>query len=360
MTSPEEHTSASPPLFRPIARKPPNYKTQDATPPSDQADVSRSRSSLNLYSSTLSGIYADDDGTTPSLPSTPWEAETAFSWGRQTDSGVAGSFVTSPTNPRGPPAWLSMIEDSKNGVSVEALEAKLRRTVAQRQPERMQKPPKLQESKKETSTGRVVAGQIVLFGFGLGYGGLIDRFDSSTAHMSALYILSWGIAGVILGNALPWIDSLFERHYLKTSLSQVNWHNLVRSLGAFVGIVFAIRRLPWETTLQLSLTLALTNPLLWYLLDRTAAGFILSATVSFCGTLAALLTNPAFIPVPTPHNLSSSLDYMYSSNNASSHERFPQEMARSESIGTATWIGSVLFCSCVCFGNIGRVLVNYL
>jgi len=27
-----------------------------------------------------------------------------------------------------------------------------------------------------------------------------------------------------------------------------------------------------------------------------------------------------------------------------------------ESVGVATWIASVLFCSCVCFGNIGRMM----
>ncbi len=27
-----------------------------------------------------------------------------------------------------------------------------------------------------------------------------------------------------------------------------------------------------------------------------------------------------------------------------------------ESVGVGTWIASVLFCSCVCFGNIGRRL----
>ena len=28
-----------------------------------------------------------------------------------------------------------------------------------------------------------------------------------------------------------------------------------------------------------------------------------------------------------------------------------------ELLGVATWLASVLFCSCVCFGNVGRLIV---
>ena len=59
-----------------------------------------------------------------------------------------------------------------------------------------------------------------------------------------------------------------------------DWNPVVRSVGAFVGIAFAIRRLPWQSTLQVSLTLALVNPVLW-LPDRSIEAW-LSAVVG-CG-----------------------------------------------------------------------------
>jgi len=133
----------------------------------------------------------------------------------------------------------------------------------------------------------------------------------------------------------------------------------VRSIGAFVGIAFAIRRLPWETTLQLSLTLALTNPFLWYLLDRTPTGLALSTTIGTFGTIALLTINPELIPAPTSH-FSNSFDNF---NRTGTHPGEASAMNTAfrggdEYVGVATWIGSVLFCSCVCFGNIGRLLVG--
>jgi hypothetical protein len=110
--------------------------------------------------------------------------------------------------------------------------------------------------------------------------------------------------------------------------------------------------------MQLSVTLALTNPFLWYLLDRTTAGLVLSTAIGVFSTVALLAINPGLIPVPTTAHASRS----YSSPNgtASSTGRGVfgglGEMS-DELVGVATWIASVMFCSCVCFGNIGRLLM---
>jgi hypothetical protein len=118
------------------------------------------------------------------------------------------------------------------------------------------------------------------------------------------------------------------------------------------------RRLPWETTLQLSLTLALANPILWYLLDRTAAGLTLSTAIGFLGTAALLAINPGLIPAPTSTFSSgnSSHPSPLSAGGAQPRSFLVTDYVRNEQISIATWIASVLFCSCVCFGNIGRVL----
>ena len=103
------------------------------------------------------------------------------------------------------------------------------------------------------------------------------------------------------------------------------------------------RRLPWESTLQVSLTLALVNPVLWYLVDRSKVGFVLSAIVGIGGTAICLNVNPQ---APTYPNATS----------APYHHDGKMSLVSTEGIGVGTWIASVLFCSSVCFGNIGRRL----
>jgi hypothetical protein len=121
------------------------------------------------------------------------------------------------------------------------------------------------------------------------------------------------------------------------------------------------RRLPWETTLQLSLTLALANPVLWYLLDRTKSGLTLSTAIGVLGTAVLITVNPSLIPAPTAA-YSRSGRIVNTTETPKSASGGPDGFTlvagvRSESIAVATWICSVLFCSCVCFGNIGRLLV---
>ena len=93
------------------------------------------------------------------------------------------------------------------------------------------------------------------------------------------------------------------------------------------------RRLPWTSTLQLSLTLALANPVLWYLIDRSMPGFAFSSFIGVIGTSILLLVNPNFVPVPAIH----------------------QDLA-SEKVGVYAWLASILFCTTLCFGAIGRKL----
>ena len=71
----------------------------------------------------------------------------------------------------------------------------------------------------------------------------------------------WGVAGLALGNLLPWIDRVWEKeatssevedsgkertgatgedNLTATSSLGTEWNPVVRSIGAFVGIAFAI------------------------------------------------------------------------------------------------------------------------
>ncbi|MCJ1350471.1 MAG: hypothetical protein MMC33_000452 [Icmadophila ericetorum] len=229
----------------------------------------------------------------------------------------------------------------------------------------------------------------LLFIFGLAYGmiviylhdnqGLAPVTVEGIDRWSWGYLMFWGLAGVGLGSLLPWVDILWgnmlekyrekedkkeEKDFWRSSESSsedddqrpskapgsslgADWNPVVRSIGAFIGIAFAIRKLPWQSTLQVSLTLALVNPVLWYIIDRSKPGFILSTIVGLTGTAVLLGVNPDM--VPSPSTLSHHLNVSYD-------ESISEKLVTNESIGVGTFIASVLFCSCVCFGNIGRRL----
>jgi hypothetical protein len=95
-----------------------------------------------------------------------------------------------------------------------------------------------------------------------------------------------------------------------------------------------------------SLALALVNPFLWFILDRTSSGFWFATLVGIAGTAFLLQISPEMIQTPeTPAG-------------PLLENEFLGGMVSVESIAVGTWIASVLFCSCVCFGNIGRKLAS--
>ena len=227
--------------------------------------------------------------------------------------------------------------------------------------------------------GRMLA----LFAVGVLYGLLIsqlhERQEIAPVKVEGLdrrgwpYLMFWGVAGVLLGEALPRIDQFWagqddddaieepEEEQHRSVRGTGDWLDVVRSIGAFVGIAFAIRKLPWQSTLQLSLTLALANPAVWYLIDRSPPGFILSAVVALSGTAVLLGINPALVPSPSPAQVLSSHVSGHGrgvngTTGVSEVEGLVLGVFSHESIGVATWIASVLFVSTVCFGNIGRRL----
>lgn len=234
---------------------------------------------------------------------------------------------------------------------------------------------------------------VLLFAFGVVYGIIIAHLHEnqwitpvkmeSIDRYSWQYVGFWGFAGVALGSVLPWLDLLWEDFWGDNGKSSKRpsssrgdsnedrpssrWNPVVRSVGAFVGIAFAMvslhtlssstriqadsvkRRLHWQSTAQASLTLALVNPVLWYLVDRSKPGFILSTVVGLAGMGTILGLNPEIVPAPTSPSTKITIP--------GSGEEYEVEVGLSqESIAVGTWIASVLFCACVCFGNIGRQL----
>jgi hypothetical protein len=366
------HDEDSLPTLRPRPRRPFELSTSgppspSATPPTDSPSFpsqltaalsskdgngtpSRTRSILNLTSSTLFGIYGEE-------PSTPWGA------GAETPIEAKEVSLDIPD---------TVMANGPNGMK------RRRRSTALAQ---RHVPLRARRGLKGywlPLIGRVTA----LFGVGMLYGMLVshlhDRQDIAPVKVEGIdrtawpYYVFWGLAGVLLGEALPHLDAMWNgdededieereedarRRNTGSSRKQgmVAWNDVVRSVGAFVGIAFAIRKLPWQSTLQLSLTLALANPAIWFLVDRSPPGFILSALVSLGGTGMLLGVNPALIPSPSPRPV-----LHERARNATAHMAGNEELVlglfTQESVGMATWIASVLFVSCVCFGNIGRKL----
>jgi hypothetical protein len=98
----------------------------------------------------------------------------------------------------------------------------------------------------------------------------------------------------------------------------------------------------------------MVNPLLWWLIDRSKPGFFLSTAVGLAGSMILLGVNPDMMPAPAH----APFRQLVNATTPSQDEVVPilGGFARQDTLETGMWMLSVLFCSCVCFGNIGRRL----
>ncbi|KAM7197871.1 putative insig domain containing protein, partial [Rhypophila sp. PSN 637] len=407
---------------------------------SASSSISRAASLMNLTSSTLFGIYSPESPNEPQSrrggfdqqgggggdePTTPWgtgaetparrrpglDAET-YRLMKSRSSGVASSGLAyrAPANSLTSGAAGGIVRDTAREGSVAILSSLLVRGM-------------------------------LLFALGMGYGVLVTRLPTKARHHQHLvgqhdsdatssefnwgYLAFWGCAGVALGCLLPWFDQVWEEAFGKNkktngslqddnddgyfpsltpsppraqeqqqggdgpqsaaaaTRADTDWALVIRGIGAFVGIVFAIRRLPWTSTMQVSLTLAMVNPFLWYLVDRSKPGFLLSAAVGVFGSLSVMVLGVGGFAggvLPAPFSSAGSSSSWgenlsggsggWARNGTAGQQNAQQHLtnrtfglgglegwfASQENIEAGVWILSVLFCSCVCFGNIGRRL----
>ncbi|OCK79364.1 hypothetical protein K432DRAFT_383162 [Lepidopterella palustris CBS 459.81] len=323
--------------------------TPDAVP-------SRTKSLLNMTSSTLFGIYSDAGTGERSESATPWGT------GAETPARVNGDVGRDAS----PESKLQTMQRQRIGKGGELW-------------------PRLKQRRRQGVWGAaILLGRIIaLFAFGMVYGVIVshlhDTRNLAPVRMQGMdrsqwqYFAVWGFAGVVLGSLLPYVDLLWDGGHVHEEQTPKKrspqsplgeqWNPVVRSIGAFVGIAFAIRKLPWQSTLQVSITLALVNPALWYILDRSKPGLTLSTVVSVVLTSILLLAKPDVVPSPTVPAANATLlpNGLQRNGNGNGKGETPASdlfagVVSYESLGVATWIASVLFCSCVCFGNIGRRL----
>ncbi|OTA94516.1 hypothetical protein M434DRAFT_71172 [Hypoxylon sp. CO27-5] len=347
--------------------------TTDSVPGS--ASISRSHSVNNMTNSTLYGIFHTQAKLTKDKvnsdvgdePSTPWRTGTPWGTGAET------------------PAKNLAADNPFFEISRERAHPMRRRSslhpIVRPQPQSS-----FQRAFYLSSRG------LLLFGLGVLYGMLVAqlrdrRHPKPTSQIDGVLNGTndgygwrdgafWGTLAIAMGGLLPWFDSIWERafgggdeavetaaeHSMhgddvgKETAASTEWALAVRGIGAFVGIAFAIRKLPWDSTMQVSLTLALANPVLWFLIDRSMAGFLLSFLVGLAGTAVLLGLKPDMVPTPANPSTSAFAGYGGHLLNATSVSSLGGLVLTQETVATCIWVWSVLFCCCVCFGNIGRWL----
>jgi hypothetical protein len=325
-------------------------------PASGSTTPARTRSILNLTSSTLFGIYQPtSDGQ-----------DTPFGSGAQTPA-VDSRHSSFDFTRSHRPAEASALANGS-----------FKKTHQPRPPQ-----PKPRKQTLSAQLLPILVRDVVLLATGVLYGLLVSHLHDRQQiapvkldinRLSLPYLGAWAIAGLVLGEALPWLDrSLTASTREGTSQHQTagdkqydvgrqskmprGWNKVIRPVGMFVGISFAIRKLPWQSTQQLSLTLALANPALWYLIDRSVSGFILPSVIAIVGTTILVALNPSLVPASAPLGYEAS----FLARNATGLLAGPSSelvlgVFSPEFVGVWTWIASVLFVSSVCFGNIGRQL----
>ncbi|KAJ3227425.1 Insulin-induced protein 1 protein [Clydaea vesicula] len=134
-----------------------------------------------------------------------------------------------------------------------------------------------------------------------------------------------GFSASFVGSIFPFFD-----HYFGISNFKSDWSGVIRCCGGFFGVNYAASKLPWTSSVQVSITLALLGIGLWFLFDRTIHGFILSLVFSTVGTWVGFF-------------LAYNGTYTYT---------------KADFFGVRSWLPAILYCGCVCFGAIGRQLEN--
>lgn len=216
------------------------------TKPEASYTPSKTRSILNLTSSTLLGIYSP----------TGYEAnreDTSTPWGTGAQT----------------PSHRKSVDDSGPPLASESWEPPISRTEVIRR----------KGGFRHYYLPLFLRG-LSLFVFGMAYGTIVTHLHDHQelapvkvegfSRQSWSYLILWGISGIAMGSLLPWVDSAWENRFESkppvqtqhrqrrvSSLAPDNhdderssgrfnnglgadWNPVVRSIGAFVGIAFAI------------------------------------------------------------------------------------------------------------------------
>ncbi|KAF5096699.1 hypothetical protein D0Z00_002698 [Geotrichum galactomycetum] len=194
------------------------------------------------------------------------------------------------------------------------------------------------------SIGALVPRIIALFAIGVVYGEIArnlhdnhsvpsDTLNVVMSQNAAYFSAAWGTQGILLGFLLPLFDWIFSSTSVDFGKGGTDWSSIIRAVAAFLGIAYGVRKLPWESSMQAAAMWGLLNPFLWYILDATRNGFILSSLVAIVGSSVFALLFPSHVPAA--------------------------KLDSPEYISVIVWIASAYFISSICFGNIGRRMLTF-
>lgn len=306
---------------------PPRKKTQQTSPQpqqsSPQSEFYRSdppsKSYVNLTSSALAGVF----GSQVSLAELTGDTAAA--------SGSLSSFESGSLTARSQtyPSARSETQSSRSAARPYNHRASLPSLLSNKSVVRL-------------SFATLFPRLVALFLFGVAYGHLAKNLkDNHLVTLETLNIvisrnpiyfsLVWGFQGILLGFLLPLFDWVFPRDGLDSGKGGADWSSIIRAIAAFLGIAYGVRKLTWESSMQAAALWGLVNPFLWYMLDGTKNGFILSSLVAIVGTSFFAYLFPSHLPQL------SSLNY----------------------ISVTVWIASAYYISSICFGNLGRRLLTF-
>lgn len=205
-----------------------------------------SRSVQNLTASTLFGIYSP----------------TAFEGGAGGGNGGNGGSRDELGTPWGTGAQTpSMRQAGIEGSSFSAIpEGDVLFRGKTTAPTTTTSPSPSRRRKAKAGVTSLLGRGFMLFGFGVAYGVIVTHLHDSPRlapvrvenidQGSWEYVVFWGVAGILLGSLLPWFDNVWEEAMGQGSGGgaagvgrrglAADWYAVVRSVGAFVGIAFAI------------------------------------------------------------------------------------------------------------------------
>lgn len=193
---------------------------------------------MNLTSSTLFGIYSPTTATGGSRRERDELQDTPWGTGAQTP-------VRRPT-----------LDDATYELMKERSHLQKRRS-SHRSVDSSAHHHQLASSPAATAFSLSLRGGL-LFVLGVGYGALVAAFHRADGGHDWPFLLFWGVAGVVLGALLPWFDTVWEDTFGEQDADEAvvdsgdmsspteltspgtDWALVMRAIGAFVGIVFAI------------------------------------------------------------------------------------------------------------------------
>ncbi len=263
----------------------------EAVAPGDSASISRAQSILNLTSSTLFGIFTPTITSRGSVgggasgifdSNTPWgvgaETPARETFGHQErdgendgaeDNGATHSAAELAEIRKASQSLMMLQRQRRNGTAAgPSLQAAPAGRTAKDSATEATGVPQSRAVAFLSIAGR----SVLLFAVGMGYGVLMARLRSethaplddftapapplaesgATAAYDAIYdwryLVSWGLSGVVLGTLLPWFDGVWDRTFGRTgsvlgkarSAQGTDWALVVRGIGAFAGVVFAM------------------------------------------------------------------------------------------------------------------------